>query len=193
MTHHRFIKSGAAIVALTIATALSACTSTTSTTGDQSGAHGSRVELYASEASLSEASSTVVVATVTGQKAAADITPETEFTVSTLDVITAAKTDRDLPPGSTVQVRQLGSEAQEGPAPLLIPGETYLLYLTPSGLEGDLSTQFYVTGGTAGLYRATSDTAGRAAEGAAPTGFAQVAPTEGEELPTDITLEEVTS
>lgn len=52
-----------------------------------------------------------------------------------------------------VEVRQLGtSSMSEVPAAILKQGSTYLLFLTPSMLSGDLAHQYHVTGGDAGIY-----------------------------------------
>lgn len=50
-------------------------------------------------------------------------------------------------------VRQTGSVAQSAPTELLTEGEEYLLYLTPSNLPGELASQYYVTGLSAGIYQ----------------------------------------
>lgn len=74
------------------------------------------------------------------------------FTLSTLELQGTPAKGEGLEPSDKVSVRLLGSADQAGPAPLLKVGGIYLLYLTPSGLDGELASQFNVTGGTAGLY-----------------------------------------
>lgn len=63
-------------------------------------------------------------------------------------------------------------------------GSTYLLYLTPSGLSGALAGQYYVTGGTAGLY--TAGSSGGAAR--STSSFSHIKSDEGDRLPADVTL-----
>lgn len=92
-----------------------------------------------------------------------------------------------LAPGDRIVVRQIGSEEQPAPTPLFTVGGTYLLYLTPSGLEGELASQFYFTGANAGIYEAAD--AGNARRGT-PAGFVQADPEEGESLPSSVTVEE---
>lgn len=178
--------AGAIALALTTAVALAGCTAGLST--DQGG-HGTRVELYSSVEALAEDSSLVLVGTVTSQRVVADIDEMTDFTISSVEVGEVTKSEVVLDSGTTIEVRQLGSDNQTGPAPLLASGGTYLLYLTPSGLEGDLAAQFYVTGGSAGLYKA-SDSAGRSAGGASSATFTQVQAEEGEALPSDLALDD---
>ncbi len=96
---------------------------------ETSGSHGSRVEFYDSVEALAADSSTIVVGTVVDQRSATDIDPETPFTISTIEVVSSEKGDEATSP---LEVRQLGSNEEFGPAPLLESGETYLLFLTPS-------------------------------------------------------------
>lgn len=107
------------------------------------------------------------------------------FTLSTLSVETVVT--GDIAPDSQVVVRQIGSKDQPPPAPLMEVDNTYLLYLTPSGLQGDLASQYYVTGGNAGLYVAEQTNSHSAAS--VPT-FVQVDAAEGEGLPSTITIDE---
>ncbi len=141
---------------------------------------GSRSRLYSSVADLAADSEAVITGTVTRQHSATDIDPVTDFTISTVGVTAVVR--GDIPVGSTVEVRQFGTPKGVGPAPLLVPGSDYLLYLTPSGLDGDLSAQYYVTGGSAGLY-ASSSAGGRGI-------FTQMQPDEGDRLPAALTLNE---
>lgn len=53
-----------------------------------------------------------------------------------------------------VQVLQAGA-AGTGPVPGLREGGTYLLFLTHSGLEGELAGAYFVTGAVAGIYEST--------------------------------------
>lgn len=157
-----------------------------------SSADGSRAQLYSSVDALASDSSIVVAGTVTEQRTARDVENEGDFTLSTLTVVEAPKSDASHAPGASVVVRQIGSAETPGPANLLAPGKTYLLYLTPSGLSGDLASQFYVTGGTAGLYEAVGvpKTNQRSATSAVTdsTKFVHTGADEGDDLPSTIVL-----
>ena len=154
-----------------------------SSTSTNDGSHTSRVELYDSVASMAEDSSAVVVGTVSGQRTVADIDQTTHFTLSTITVTSTPKSDGSVAEGSTVIVRQIGSVEQPAPTPLLEIGTTYLLYLTPSGLSGELASQFYITGGNAGLYQAKGSVDQQTEEQI----FIQVEKEEGENLPSELT------
>jgi hypothetical protein len=181
------IRNGAALVlaAASIA-ALAGCATSSS--------HGSRVEFYSSTAALSDDSTLVVSGTVTDQHVAQDIEGSGDFTLSTLHVADAPKGAAEVHAGSDIIVRQIGSSANPGPAPLLEDGKHYLLYLTASGLDGDLASQYYVTGGEAGLYKEATQTAAstkRTASDDAPM-FTKVSEGDegGDTLPKQITLED---
>ncbi|MBF4609404.1 hypothetical protein [Curtobacterium sp. VKM Ac-1393] len=180
------IRSGAGLVlaAASIA-ALAGCVSSSS--------HGSRVEFYSSTADLSDASTLVVSGTVTEQHVAQDIEGSGDFTLSTLHVADAPKDADGVDAGSDIVVRQLGSTANPGPAAFLEDGGTYLLYLTASGLDGDLASQYYVTGGEAGLYEeATQTAAKRSASTSDVSTFTKVPEGDegGDTLPEQVTFEE---
>jgi hypothetical protein len=181
---NRIITIAAAAAVLSFgAVSLTGCSS--------SHAEGSRVELYDSVPDLAADSSIVVSGTVQQQKTATDIPGSDEFTLSTVVIDATAKTDSDHPSGSSVVVRQHGNRDTEGPGPLLEQGKTYLLYLTPSGLDGDLASQFYVTGGTAGIYETQQNAAARSAGGVAEdTEFTKAPSDEGDKLPAELTLED---
>lgn len=167
---------------------LAACTTTTSADNPQreGGADGSRVRIYSSAAEMASDSVAVVVGTVADTDTVDDIDATTDFTVSNFNVNKVLK--GDLAEGSSITVRQLGSEEQMAPATLLEPGTTYLLYLTASGLGGNLASQYYVTGGNAGLYSAASTAAkARSADASTSQQFTQLDPEEGEDLPQSIT------
>lgn len=176
--------AGAFLLSTAVVAGLSGCSS--------SEAHGSRAQLYSSVDALASDSSIVVAGTVTEQHTARDVANEGDFTLSTVTVVEAPKSDAAHAPGTSVVVRQIGSSGQPGPAELLSPGKTYLLYLTPSGLSGDLASQFYVTGGTAGLYEAAGvpKTNQRSATTAVTDGttFTHTDSDEGDSLPSTIVL-----
>lgn len=76
--------------------------------------------------------------------------------------------------GETIEIRQYGSATmQETVAPLLIAGETYLLFINLTGLEGAAASQYYITGSEAGIYRGAGG----------PRGFERVAKEPGDKLP----------
>ena len=169
-----------------LVTALTGCSSLISRSdGD---AHASRVKLYDSVASMAQDSSAVLVGTVSSQEVATDIDPTTHFTLSTITVTNTPKSDGSITEGSTVTVRQIGSAEQPAPTTLMEVGGTYLLYLTPSGLTGELASQFYITGANAGLYQATGDVEAQSVQQI----FAQVEKQEGENLPRELTPEQAT-
>jgi hypothetical protein len=150
---------------------------------------GSRAELYDSVTSLAGDSSIVLAGTVQDQRTASDIPGSGEFTLSTVVVSATAKTDADHPAGSTVVVRQQGTANNPGPGAMLTEGTTYLLYLTPSGLDGDLASHFSVTGGTAGIYAAEQDPTARGTGGVTDsTEFTKAPSDEGDDLPAQLTL-----
>ncbi|PYY36417.1 hypothetical protein [Curtobacterium sp. MCBD17_030] len=146
-------------------------------TGCSSASSGSRARMYDSVSSMADHSSLVVTGTVRQQRVANDVADADPTTLSTVRIVATAKTDPDHPVGSTVVVRQHGTTRSSGPGMLLEDGGTYLLYLMPSALDGDLADQYFVTGGAAGVYVGED---GR-------TDFRR-GTDEGDELPTHLTL-----
>lgn len=181
-----------AVVALTTSVAACGTPSDPPASASQIGSHASRVELYPSIKSMVKDSAVVVVGTVTDRRVSADITPDLDFTISSLTVDSVEKSNGTIDSGHSIEVRQVGSEDQLGPAPLMTVGSTYLLYLTPSGLEGELATQFYVTGGNAGLYAAAAGSREGQARSANAMAFEQVQREPSETLPSELTLDEAT-
>ncbi len=167
-----------AAAAVIAAAGLAGCTSATASHSD-----ASRVRFYSSVQELAADSTAIVSGTVTAQNTATDIDPTTVFTISTVTVKDAPK-GSGLTPGSTVEVRQFGDSNQVGPAPLLTQGTDYLLYLTASGLSGPLASQYYVTGGTAGVYEASTSPQAHSSE----TTFSQVQPDAGDTLPATVNI-----
>jgi hypothetical protein len=152
---------------------------------------GSRVQLYDSVSALADDSSIIVAGTVSSQKTVADIPNGGNFTLSTFTVTKSAKTDSGHPDGSTITVRQIGSPKASGPAPFLEQGKSYLLYLHPSELDGDLASHFYVTGGSAGIYETQQNAAARSAGGVTEdTEFTKAPSDEGDSLPAELTLDD---
>ncbi|KRF08951.1 hypothetical protein ASH00_04545 [Arthrobacter sp. Soil782] len=158
-------------------------------TTTQGEAHAARVKLYPSLKSMADDSTAVVVGTVTAQRVAADIDPATDFTISTISVTSAKRSNGSVKSGTTVEVRQFGSANQVPLVPLMEVGGTYLVYLTASGLPGELGTQFYVTGSNAGLYQAAVSGPLRQGD-ISKTVFTQVAAEEGEALPAETTVDQ---
>lgn len=171
----------AGVIALATSYALTACSSGP----ESSGSDGSRVKFYSSVSDLAADSTIVITGTVEEQHTATDLDPVASFTMSTVTVVAAPK-GASLAPEAAIEVRQLGSVKQVGPAPvpLLTVGTAYLLYLTASGLSGALASQYYVTGSDAGLCEAPSPAI--AANGR--TSFTQMKPDRGDRFPPAITL-----
>ncbi|MGW9113562.1 hypothetical protein [Microbacterium sp. NPDC055683] len=148
------------------------------------------MQLYESVQALADDSVVVAVVHVISQESANDIEEDktAEFTLSTVVIDKVVKSDGPTV-GSEIIVRQDGGTQQASPTELVKVGDTYLLYLTASGLEGDLASQYYVTGANAGIYAASQDTAGRGTSQV----FEQVVAETGEDLPAQITLEEAST
>ncbi len=123
-------------------------------------AAGSRHVLYASIDALARDSTAIVAGSVTAQVADGDTI------ISTVVVANApsnpqlganAPAARPVAVGDSIQVRQDPSSR-----PLLEMGREYMLWVTPSMLPGDAASQFFITGGNAGLYLRDGDIARRA-------------------------------
>jgi len=151
----------------------------------------SRATLYGSIADLAAASDVAVVGSVASQKVVADIDGTTQFPVSTIDVSSVLK--GDVQSASQIVVRQTGSANQPSGETFMTPDSTYLLYLVASGLDGDLASQYYVTGATAGIYEAEQTTAAKSATGSDASSvqtFSRVNVDSGDTLPATVTLED---
>lgn len=161
---------------------------------------GSRSELYDSVQGISADSSMVAVVEVTDQEVlTASSDRDIPYTLSTVSLIsTFAPTGlaRELPegvtataakPGNQIVVRQMGTAEMETPAPILKTGEKYLLFLTPSMLEGEAASQYYVTGGSAGVFDAPDDVASRGGDVA----FTHGPYDEGDTLPETLTIKDL--
>lgn len=136
--------AGATIAALVLA----ACASSSS---------GSRATLYESIDQLAADSSAIVVGTVHGQRTEGDVTiSSVEVTHSSFNPQLGANlTDESaVAAGDVVEVRQDVASSHTGGdhAPLLSDGDQYMLFLTPTMLEGDAAAQYFITGAVAGLY-----------------------------------------
>lgn len=156
---------------------------------------GSRAELYTSLDDLAAGSSLIVVAKVASQEVKADIKDApVQFTISTVDVLSTLKGE---PNGSSIIVRETGTP-QNGER--LKEGGTYALFLTPSGLDGDLASHYYILGAEAGAYtlKDGQDAAqlSTLAADAAPADmpaldFERMVATEGDTLPQTATLADI--
>ncbi|MEY2848617.1 MAG: hypothetical protein RI885_1282 [Actinomycetota bacterium] len=129
---------------------------------------GSRVKLYANVSDLARDSSLVVEVTVSQQDEHAETTSSSAHTTSLAKVDATfsppglsdrAKEDFSAAPTEVV-VRQLtpgAGKLDSSGGPILREGGRYLLFLVPSGVPGEGADQFYITGGTAGLFAAEDD------------------------------------
>lgn len=169
------------VVTLAVALTLTACQSGSA---GQGGSNLSRVRLYSSIKAMAADSEVVLVGDVASSAVAYDIVgdPNAAITISSVIVqrVVRGGGASGIAAGDTVRVRQFGSTNQRVPVPLLASGRQYLLFLTKSGLPGDLASQFYVTGSNAGLY-ARSASSGTADPMLAA--FDRVDPEPGESLP----------
>mgnify|MGYP000882853691 FL=1 len=154
------------------------------------GGETSRVRLYGSVSEMVEDSALVVTGRVVETRTVQDIDEHTDFTLSTVEVSESNKAKA----GDLITVRQFGSDEQAPLVPLLVTGQDYLLFLTSSGLKGELGSHYYVTGSNAGIYELADDS--KAGRGTQEPSARQVAPTEGEDLPVDLdqsTVEQLVS
>ena len=197
--HTRLVKPILAMVAvLSIALGVGACGSgtTAQTSGNATTSKGeiSRVKMYDSVKAITDDSDLVVVGTVADQKVVQDIDDETDFTLSTVKVITTKKGDAG---DETVVVRQTGSTKNQTAGAMMKTGSTYLLFLVHSGLSGDLASQYYVTGADAGIYLASATAKAKAQTGTATEQdisgetFNRVNSDSGDNLPATLTVDEV--
>ena len=154
------------------------------------GGETSRVRLYGSVSEMVEDSALVVTGRVVETRTVQDIDEHTDFTLSTVEV----RESNQAKTGDLITVRQFGSDEQAPLVPLLVTGQDYLLFLTSSGLKGELASHYYVTGSNAGIYELADDS--KAGRGTQEPWARQVAPTEGEDLPVGLdqsTVEQLVS
>ncbi|GAA5203339.1 MULTISPECIES: hypothetical protein [Microbacterium] len=149
---HKSVFAATALIALALG--LAGCAG-----GDPTGhMDGSRVELYDSVRGIAADASLIAVGEVTEQEVVQEDIPYTLSTFAIEREFSPAVLGRDVPAGapkiegSEVVVRQMGAAGTELPYPILEPGQRYLLFLSPSMLEGEKATQLYITGGSAGIY-----------------------------------------
>lgn len=169
--------------------------------GPSGGSSGSRAQIYDSVTSLAADSTLVVVGIAGDQRVVEDIETDFPFTLTQFEIVRSANvsrlgenlsmTDRRGVSDAEVTVRQVGSDASNSPTALLESGRSYLLFLTPSQLPGELAQQYYVTGGNAGLYGtdlSASQIRQRGSTIATVTTFTQVDPEPGENLPAELSV-----
>lgn len=160
MKVNRLRRSMLVVASAVVATALllSACASLVRS-------EGSRHHIYSSLDELIGDSQLVVEATVRDWSATeADDIALTSFRMSAMlqyfpeglglkPVDGGESSEADPLVTSDVQVLQVGA----GLAPTLRAGERYLLFLTRSGLKGELADAYFVTGGVAGMYQSSDE------------------------------------
>lgn len=132
----------------------------------QASGEPSRAKLYDSIFELSADSSLVVVGKVSDQNVAdGSPAPQTISTIEVFERFSPEGLGRDLPkeapPASdslTLHIRQPGTTDMDFlPAPILKKGESYLLFLAPTMLEGDVGDDFFITGGQPGFFTVEGD------------------------------------
>lgn len=167
---------------------VSGCSSTSEAeSGGVTGGDFTRAKFYASEGALRADSSVIVVARVQSQTIADDLTPGLDFTISELEVSQVKKgKGLSLKPGQVIKVRETGKSGDGAGWKYLDAGETYLLYLVASGLPGDKSSQFYITGANVGSFLQVPTPGG-------PSKFKHLNPAPGDRLPEELSQGDVTS
>ena len=73
---------------------------------------------------------------------------------------------------------------------MLEDGQTALLYLTPTGLDGELASQYYPVGVTAGVYVLDGDVAALSADNDSAATFSHTVTDTGDSIPNVLSLEE---
>ena len=157
----------------------------------------SRVRIYESMVELEDDSPLIITGEISRTSVIRDIDDITDFTL--LDVKVSQTLKGTVNSGSII-VRQTGSAEQGSAETLLKTGDVVMLFLTPTDLPGEQSSQYYVTGATAGVYRVTDDTQqswnvlrsqhGNASDAWQPV-FERVNVDSGDELPSELTPAQV--
>lgn len=157
----------------------------------------SRVRIYESMVELEDDSPLIITGEISRTSVIRDIDDITDFTL--LDVKVSQTLKGTVNSGSII-VRQTGSAEQGSAGTLLQTGDVVMLFLTPTDLPGEQSSQYYVTGATAGVYRVTDDTQqswnvlrsqhGNASDAWQPV-FERVNVDSGDELPSELTPAQV--
>ncbi|WP_243073714.1 hypothetical protein [Microbacterium sp. SS28] len=132
-----------------------------SVTGPSTGM-GSRVKLYTSLQELIADSGAVVSGVVTAEQMGED--GATVFTLDversfTPEVLGSTSPEPAVPvaEGTVVHVRTFGGMTSSVPSATLQVGDRYLLFLTPTGLNGAAADEFFITGMVAGIYFSADD------------------------------------
>lgn len=181
------VVAGAAVPVLAVP--LTGCAGGASEQGES---QVSRVELYTSLQDLAADSPVIVAGTAGPQQTATDVTPDMHFTLTSFTVAVPLAPAGDPLGGPSITVRQVGSADQPAPVPLLVTGQAYLLFLTPSGLSGPLASHYYVTGASAGLYRSqNTDPLPTDVQQWHSAVFEEAAPDPADDLPDTITVGDV--
>lgn len=157
----------------------------------------SRVRIYESMVELEDDSPLIITGEISRTSVIRDIDDITDFTL--LDVKVSQTLKGTVNSGSII-VRQTGSAEQGSAETLLQTSDVVMLFLTPTDLPGEQSSQYYVTGATAGVYRVTDDTQqswnvlrsqhGNASDAWQPV-FERVNVDSGDELPSELTPAQV--
>lgn len=157
----------------------------------------SRVRIYESMVELEDDSPLIITGEISRTSVIRDIDDITDFTL--LDVKVSQTLKGTVNSGSII-VRQTGSAERGSAETLLQTGDVVMLFLTPTDLPGEQSSQYYVTGATAGVYRVTDDTQqswnvlrsqhGNASDAWQPV-FERVNVDSGDELPSELTPAQV--
>ena len=142
-----------------------------------------RVQSFQNIGELIDSSNLVVTGTVVKEEIVTDAVKDAPVLESTFEIKTVLA--GAVPGGkSTVVVRMYTSTSNQDKSNVLKVGSDYMLFLTDSGLKGDLASQYYVTGYEAGAYVADSTTDG-------VTTYKRLIKTEGDVLPATLTEADV--
>jgi hypothetical protein len=135
----------------------------------------SRISVYGSLGELAGDSDLVAIGKVSSQKIVTDVDPAIAVLISTVVISSTLKGEGS----ESVTVRQLLQSGNTEVDGNLQDGKTYLLYLTPSQLKGDLASQYYPVGVTAGIFESSSNT----------SQFNRLVHNEGDKLPNVVSAE----
>ena len=173
--------SSSALLLAVVASVLTGCGGT-GATDTESGGEPDRGHFYESLDELVGASDVVVTGVATSQRdeqAAND--PGLSWTLTTVKVDSTITSETSELTGTTIVVRQTGSAARPVKNwPLLVEDDRYLLVLTKSDGPGADPTEYFVTGGPAGVYEAGDDV-----RDGAPV-FTAMTSDSGDDLPGDV-------
>lgn len=175
------------VLGIVLAVASAGCSSTSAV---DSYIEASRATLYSSVEEMTADSTWVVTGTVVStEERATKSVEDLALTVVILEISSIVDTsathglgDANPPEiGDSIVILQIGNGRVRGPAPMLASGSDYLLFLSASGLPGVDSSAYYVTGGSAGIYRAEASGANL---------FVSLA-TDGDKLPKTLSVSDI--